>query len=107
MTGATTDVERGSWTAAGHSRSIEYATAVWTDIRADAIEGFNNLPHCGVEIGGVLFGTKDSACVKALEFRAVPCEYAYGPSYTLSEKDQAGLKELLARASAEYEHGEA
>jgi proteasome lid subunit RPN8/RPN11 len=103
MTGAAADKERGSWTAPGHSRSIEYATAVLTGIRADAIEGFNKLPHGGVEVGGVLFGTKDLSCVKALRFRPVLCEYAYGPSFTLSEKDQAGLKELLSRAPADDE----
>ena len=61
-----------------------------------ASAGFNRLAKGGVEIGGVLFGVRDSDSLKILACRALPCEYAFGPSFTLSDGDRRALEDLLA-----------
>src|SRR2546425_12165229 len=103
MASASIDVEHGLWKASGHDFTIEYSMYVLEQIRAAAIEGFNKLPRGGIEIGGVLFGSREGRRISVRDFRALDCEYSLGPSFTLSEKDQAKLKQLLDVASSEPE----
>ena len=95
MAGATLDLEYGRWTIPGHRLNIEYALSVLEQLRIDSIDGLNKVPHGGIEIGGVLFGVRGGDRVRILASRSIACEYALGPSFVLSEKDQAGLREML------------
>src|SRR5450759_184080 len=67
---------------------IAYSRAVIEELSLAATDGFNRLAHGGVEIGGVLFGVRDPDAVKILAHRALACEYAFGPSLTLSDNDR-------------------
>ncbi len=87
--------EFGVWEVPGHSVRIEYSDAVMQQIRMEAVEGFHLVPHGGVEIGGILFGTHQGGRVRILARRPIACEYAAGPSFTLSEKDRAAVAETL------------
>ena len=69
--------------------------AVLEDLRLDATDGFHRLAHGGIEIGGVLFGVRDPEVVKILAHRPLACEYKFGPSFTLSDRDRLALEELL------------
>jgi hypothetical protein len=64
-------------------------------IRASAMDAFFSLPHGGAEIGGVLWGTRSDGRVRILAARPLECEYALGPTFTLSGKDHARLAALL------------
>src|ERR1700724_1716296 len=103
MAGATLDLEHGRWTIDGHRLKIEYALSVLDQLRIDSIEGLNKVPHGGIEIGGVLFGRREGERVRILAARPIACEYALGPSFVLSEKDQAGLREMLASSREDQE----
>jgi len=81
------------WTAPGHAVRIEYSDAVMDQIRMAAVDGYHLVPHGGVETGGILFGTHQKNLVRILAWRPLTCEYSKGPSFVLSEKDEAGLKE--------------
>jgi len=81
--------------------AVEYPPAVMQDIRAAAVEGFYKIPHGGVEVGGVLFGERIPDGVRIMAFRPIACQYATGPSFTLSENDRAGLARLLETYSSE------
>ncbi len=87
--------EMGSWTAGGHAIRIEYSASVLAEIRAAAVEGLCRFRRGGIEIGGILFGTTHGATVRILAFRPVPCQYASGPSYLLSDGDQQLLAQML------------
>lgn len=65
------------------------------------MEAFFSLPHGGAEIGGILFGTRSGGGVRILAFRPFPCEHAFGPSFTLSENDEANLLKLLDSGCAD------
>jgi proteasome lid subunit RPN8/RPN11 len=95
--------EFGVWEAPGHSVRIEYSEAVMQQIRMEAVEGFHRVPHGGVETGGILFGTHQGDLVRILAYRPIACEYAMGPSFTLSEKDRAALAEALRSSSEDAE----
>jgi proteasome lid subunit RPN8/RPN11 len=84
------------WQAAGCALRIAYSRSVMEELRLAASNDFNRLAKGGVEIGGVLFGVRDSDAVKILAHRALDCEYAFGPSFTLSDNDRRALEDLLA-----------
>jgi len=84
------------WQAAGCAVRIAYSPAVMEQLRLAASDGFNRLAKGGVEIGGVLFGVHDSDAVKILAYRALACEYAFGPFFTLSDNDRRALEDLLS-----------
>lgn len=99
MTGTDLGTEYASWRAAGHPKVIEYPASLLNQLRDAAVEGFNRLPHGGIEIGGVLFGVHRGDVIRILAFRPLACEYAFGPGFVLSQNDQAGLEKLLQDAA--------
>src|SRR5438874_1626258 len=89
------------WKAEGHSISIEYANSVLEEIRLEAVKGITLLRHGGVEVGGVLFGSKDADRIRIDAFRPLRSEYAHGPNLVLSTNDEAALEKLLQEAKAD------
>src|SRR5216684_4358047 len=97
------DADPDVWQAEGHDTRIDYSRAVIHEVAIAATDGFNRMAHGGVEIGGVLFGLRDSGAVKILAHRPLACEYALGPSFTLSDNDRRALEDLLALPQTEGE----
>jgi proteasome lid subunit RPN8/RPN11 len=95
MTGTAAAQKFAAWSAPGHPLRIEYHTVVLEQIRQTAVEGYHRVPHGGVETGGILFGTHQKSVVRIKAWRAIDCEYAKGPSFLLSEQDEAALAEAL------------
>ncbi len=87
--------DHSRWTADGLPLAVEYSKAVMQDIRAAVMDGFYKIPHGGIEVGGVLYGRSDGNLVRIEAFRPLACEYAAGPSFSLSERDRAALARLL------------
>jgi proteasome lid subunit RPN8/RPN11 len=84
-----------TWSAPGHSFRIEYSAVALDEIRQAAVDGYHRVPHGGVETGGILFGTHEEAVVRIQAWRPIVCEYAKGPSFALSEKEEVALAEAL------------
>ena len=84
------------WQATGCPVRIACSRALMEELALASSAGFNRLAKGGVEIGGVLFGVRDSDSVKILTYRALACEYAFGPSFTLSGSDRRALEDLLS-----------
>ena len=95
MAGAAVESEFETWNAPERSAKIEYSGAVMDQIRMAAVDGYHCVPHGGVETGGILFGTYRQNLVRILAWRPILCEYAKGPSFVLSEKDEAALADAL------------
>ncbi len=85
----------GFWTCEGHPIVVEYASGVLQEIRRLAVDGYNAFGHGGLEIGGVLYGTREGDAVRVLGFAPVACEHAHGPGFALSSNDEAELRALL------------
>jgi hypothetical protein len=67
------------------------------EIRAVAVEGCRRLVRGGLEVGGVLVGTRQGEAVTIQAFRNSPIVYALGPAFLLSAQDRAAFAET-ARA---------
>jgi len=91
------DVKLGSWSVTGSPIVIEYTLVVIEEIRQAVIEGFQRLSRGGIEVGGVLYGARDGRTVRVLAMRPIECEHARGPSFALSDADQAALRAQLAQ----------
>ena len=103
MAGAAVASEFETWSAPEHSVRIEYSGAVMDQIRMAAVDGYLCVPHGGVETGGILYGTHDCDVVRILAWRPIVCEYAKGPSFVLSAKDEAALAEALRSSRSDPE----
>ena len=84
-----------SWSPCGNHLAIEYDRSVFEEIRILVIDGYNKVSHGGLEVGGVLFGERDGAGIRIRAFRELRIQYKSGPSFTLSDKDELDLRELL------------
>jgi len=71
------------------------------EIAESAMSGYSRYPWGGVEIGGVLFGRRESDVVFIDSYRTAECEHHYGPAFELSERDCESFERLLASASAD------
>ena len=93
-----TESELATWSAPPCPFTIEYTPRVLDDIRLAVVDAFFSLPRGGAEIGGILLGRHEKGRVLILDYVALPCEHASGPSFVLSPKDHANLAEMLAVA---------
>jgi proteasome lid subunit RPN8/RPN11 len=75
--------------------TIEYSPRVLDDIRLEVVEAFFSVPHGGAETGGILLGNWDGKRLAITDYAALDCEHAFGPTFTLSKRDQARLGDLL------------
>ena len=87
----------GSWTVAESPVTLEYSLVVIEEIRHEVAEGFQRLSRGGIEVGGVLYGTRDGRTVRVLALRPIACEHARGPAFLLSDKDRQALNAQLLR----------
>ena len=90
----------GTWIVPQCPYDIEYSTRVMDDIRLAVMDAFFSLPRGGAEIGGILLGRSADGRITILDYQALECEHAFGPSFTLSPKDESRLQELLAATRA-------
>jgi proteasome lid subunit RPN8/RPN11 len=95
MTQSHTENGPGVWSVPQCPFTIEYSMRVLDDIRLAVVDAFFSLPRGGAEIGGVLIGQYANGRVTVTDYVALDCEHAMGPSFTLSQRDEGKLGELL------------
>jgi proteasome lid subunit RPN8/RPN11 len=94
------------WKHPEYPYRIAIAAPVLNQTRILAVEAFYSVPRGGVEIGGVFFGVRREELLEVRACRPIKCQYATGPSFTLSVNDQLGLSGLLENTPADPElHG--
>ena len=93
---AASDVTYGTWKHTDSPYQIRYALPAFREIEFYIGEGFRRIPYGGIEHGGLLFGKRDDDSIQIEAFRPIECEHASGPSFSLSEKDLAGVRQQLA-----------
>ena len=89
------DQEFTFWHAEGLPR-VEYSLGVMEELRVYAEEGFQKIPHGGIEVGAILLGERDGETIRIKEWRPMACDHARGPGFVLSPADREALAELLA-----------
>jgi len=92
-----------AWEPPEERISIQLRLDVMERMERDVIEAFKALPKRGAEVGGLLLGRAEQGDPQRVfidDFVAVACEYRRGPSYFLSETDQAELERTLSRCQS-------
>ena len=84
-----------TWSAPQAPLVIEYPVDLMDELRAAACDSSQHFPRGGLEVGGVLFGARKETRIRVHTWRPIACEHAYGPAFVLSQKDRAGLSNLL------------
>ncbi|HWD00132.1 MAG TPA: hypothetical protein VG456_25410, partial [Candidatus Sulfopaludibacter sp.] len=87
----------GTWLVPESPVDVEYSLVVIEEIRQVVADGFQRLQRGGIEVGGVLYGTREDRVVRILAMREIACEHARGPTFHLSDNDRAALTAQLAR----------
>lgn len=103
MTPTTSETEYAFWTVPGTSFTVTYSLGVFHEIDFQVNEGYRRIPHGGVEVGGLLFGRSDADSAQIEAFRTIECEHASGPSFLLSERDLAGVRDQFNAAKRDPE----
>ncbi len=89
------DPRFGSWSVAESPVTIEYSLVVIEEIRHEVAEGLQKLSRGGMEVGGVLYGTREGRTIRIAAMRPIPCEHARGPAFLLSDTDRQMLEAQL------------
>jgi hypothetical protein len=87
------------WTVPECPFAIEYRHSLLQELRAAVAYGQRALSRGGMEVGGVLFGTRSDRGISIRAWRPIACEHASGPALVLSERDRAELKKFLAESA--------
>ncbi len=103
MTAKDTTAAYATWTQPGTQFAVSYSLPLFHEIDFLVNEAYRRIPHGGIEIGGVLFGTLEDGSARLHAFRMIECEHASGPSFTLSDRDLNLLKQQLANAASDTE----
>jgi proteasome lid subunit RPN8/RPN11 len=91
------DAKFGSWVVPESPVDVEYSLIVIEEIRQVVADGFQRLQRGGIEVGGVLYGTREGRILKVMAMREIACEHARGPTFHLSDNDRAALAAQLER----------
>src|SRR5437588_11578638 len=92
-----------TWTRPETQVAVTYSLPLFHEIDFVVNEGYRRIPHGGIEVGGLLFGRVENNSVRLEAFRSIECEHASGPSFVLSDRDLALLKQQLAKAASDPE----
>ncbi|MGE5570179.1 MAG: hypothetical protein ACM3S5_14180 [Rhodospirillales bacterium] len=88
------------WQVPGKPVSVHFSVGAASRVLAGAERGLGLLPRRGIETGGLLLGTAGAGggvAVTVEDVLEVPVEYAFGPIYSLSERDKENLRITLRR----------
>lgn len=96
-------VDYAFWDVPGAAFKVIYSLPLFHEIDFAVNEGYRKIPHGGIEVGGLLFGTVGHDSVRIELYRAIACEHASGPSLHLSEKDLTALEKQMSDASTDPE----
>lgn len=89
-----------TWEAERESFKVRLAHTVLERINVEVMRGFGVTRRRGTEPGGILIGyidDRESPVVTIDRFESVPCDYAFGPSYILSDNDGMLFRNAMAR----------
>lgn len=97
-----------TWEPEGKSIKVLIDFEVVDRLSQDVMRGFGAVPRRGAEVGGVLIGTVEAGeklVVHIQDFESVPCPHKRGPSYLLTEADEAVYKQTVDRLRERNDRG--
>jgi proteasome lid subunit RPN8/RPN11 len=97
-----------TWEPDGKSIKVLIDFDVVDRLSQDVMRGFGAVPRRGAEVGGVLVGTVEAGeklVVHIQDFETVPCPHKRGPSYLLTEEDEAVFRQTVERLRERSDRG--
>src|SRR5712671_3093027 len=88
------------WSTTGKFPVVRFSPEVFDRLAELVMSGYQQYPWGGVEVGGILFGKKESETIHVSCFLPVDCEHEHGPSFELSERDLEKIDGRLAGAGS-------
>ena len=85
----------GIWKDSGGTFGVEYSRLTMEAVRAAASHGMHGIGRGGIEVGGVLLGTRSGDFFRLLDWRQIHCAHSNGPSFLLSEDELARMPSWL------------
>src|ERR1700704_1938577 len=88
------------WQVPGQPALIHLNLDVVDRMAAEIMRGFGAVPKRGAEVGGLLIGVMSQGHVSTIrieDFEAIPCIYARGPSYLLTDPERALFDDVVQR----------
>lgn len=82
---------------------VRFPISLIEDLSEQAAAGYRRTPWGGVEIGGLLVGSRDKFGVLVAEIMPVVCEHEFGPSFELTDKDRAGMEAEMGAVGPDRE----
>ncbi len=89
-----------AWGAPECPFRLEYDERVLDRIGREALQSWLSLPRGGPEVGGLLLGRREEGRVVITDATPFECEHAFGPSFILSQRDEARLAEMIQTVQA-------
>lgn len=92
-----------TWAVPQKPVAVRIPLDVMEKLERETVENYRSLTSRGSEIGGVLFGAitpGNPAMVEIESYESVPCEYATGPLYRLTEAELTRLDHAIAQKRA-------
>src|SRR6185295_18454973 len=74
---------------------------VLEEIRHEVTQGLQLSTRGGVDVGGILYGSREGRRIRVSAIRMIPCGHLHGPAFILSEEDQAGLTRQLSEDASD------
>lgn len=93
----------GEWNPVGARFPIRYLHSLLQEIDFCAGEGYRRIPHGGLEVGGLLYGSVEDGVLTLVAQQPIECEHSRGPSFALSESDVNRLREQIRQPFHENE----
>ena len=90
-----TNLSGREWLIGGRADRICWSEDVWSRLMEEMRAGFRRYPWGGVELGGILVGSRENHQVRVEDFVLAPSSHEYGPSFQLSDVDKGLLREAL------------
>jgi hypothetical protein len=89
------DADQVVWASSDHAVRILATKQLLEEIRSAAYRARFGSRRAGVEIGGVLYGRRLLSGVELCGWASIDCGWSYGPSFTLTSREQGTLACLL------------
>ncbi len=95
MASPSAELPLATWAPSTSPLRIEYSKPAMEEIRARAVEGYYRLAKGGVELAGLLIGNQTGDTIRILSQQPFDIEYAFGPTFLMSPRDQVFLRKLV------------
>ncbi len=106
MTADPSPISFGLWNPPSALFRIKYSLPLFHEIEFFVGDGYRRIPHGGLEVGGLLYGTEEPAGLTLLAYQAIECQHLFGPSFVLSDADLEALRVQMAAPFHHASHGD-